>query len=88
MKDIFTSWLERFFPDRKELILGRIREMRGGKLNESDFATRMRGDGIVAEQIAQLFTVSSARAGLNRGRVKLSTDHFRKLMPGGQGELF
>ncbi|MGY8640718.1 MAG: PA0069 family radical SAM protein [Verrucomicrobiales bacterium] len=88
VKDIFTSWLERFFPDRKELILGRIREMRGGKLNESDFATRMRGDGIVAEQIAQLFTVSSARAGLNRGRVKLSTDHFRKLMPGGQGELF
>ncbi len=88
VKDIFSAWLDRFFPDRKDLVLGRVREMRGGKLNESDFATRMRGEGIVAEQIQQLFSVSAARVKLDRGRVQLSTDHFRKLLPGGQGELF
>ncbi|NNE91275.1 MAG: PA0069 family radical SAM protein [Verrucomicrobiales bacterium] len=83
VKDVFSGWLDRFFPDRKELVLGRVREMRGGRdLNNSEFGLRMRGEGIVADQINQMFKVGAKRAKLDRGRVKLTTEHFRRLQPG------
>ncbi|MDF1858782.1 MAG: PA0069 family radical SAM protein [Verrucomicrobiales bacterium] len=87
VKDIFASWLDRFFPDRKELVLGRIRDLRGGKLNESDFGTRMTGTGPLANQIQQWITVSKRRAGMENPRKSLSTACFRRPMPG-QRELF
>src|SRR5437867_9300522 len=48
--ELFVQWLERHFPDRKEKVLARIRDMRGGKLNESQFGKRMRGEGVYAKQ--------------------------------------
>lgn len=75
---LFAHWLDEHFPDRKEKVLGRIRHIRGGtKLNDSRWATRMRGDGIFAEQIKTLFEVGCRRAGLG-ARPKLSTDAFRR----------
>ena len=61
---LFEHWLEEHFPDRKEKVLGRIRHLRGGKLNNSQWASRMRGEGIFAEQVATLFSVGCRRAGL------------------------
>jgi hypothetical protein len=55
--------------------------MRNGKLNNPDFVTRMRGDGPIAEEVRQLFEVSSRRAGLNRARRVLSTGAFRRILP-------
>src|SRR5699024_9410990 len=52
---IFTDWLEEEFPGRRDKVLGRIREMRGGKLNNSGFGQRMRGHGTYAEQLRGLF---------------------------------
>ncbi len=74
---LFEHWLEEHFPDRKEKVLGRIRHLRGGKLNNSEWATRMQGDGIFAEQVRSLFEVGSRRAGLE-DRPKLSTSSFRR----------
>src|SRR5699024_1908651 len=37
VKDLFRNWLEQHFPDRKEKVLSRIRAMRDGKLNDSEF---------------------------------------------------
>ena len=83
---LFEHWLDEHFPDRKEKILGRIRHLRGGeKLNDTTFGKRMRGDGIFAEQIGQLFEVGCRRAGMN-DRPKLSTAAFRRITP--QLELF
>ncbi len=87
VKDVFAAWLERFEPDRKELILGRIRQVRKGALNDTDYGSRMTGTGPLAEQIAQLLAVSKRRHGLDRPRVPLSTAAFRRRMPG-QLELF
>ncbi|HRQ91007.1 MAG TPA: radical SAM protein, partial [Bacteroidia bacterium] len=87
VKDVFAAWLERFEPGRKELILARIREVRDGKLNDTDYGNRMTGTGPLAEQIAQLLRVSKRRAGLDRPRVPLSTAAFRRRTPG-QMELF
>lgn len=53
--------------------------MRGGKLNDPRFGSRMRGEGIFAEQIGQLFSISCRRAGLERERFpRLSTAAFRR----------
>src|ERR1700732_5353708 len=75
---LFEHWLEEHFPDRKEKILGRIRDLRdNGKLNHSKWHTRMTGEGIFAEQIASLFTVGCRRAGIGK-RPLLSTASFRR----------
>lgn len=82
VKDVFAAWLETHRPGSREKILDRIRDMRGGQLNRSDFATRMRGEGIWAEQIRQLFRSARQREGLEGRRIELSVDHFRR--PGGE----
>jgi DNA repair photolyase len=74
---LFEHWLEEHFPDRKEKVLGRIRDLRANRLNNSRWHTRMTGEGIFAEQIASLFKVGCHRAGIGE-RPKLSTAAFRR----------
>lgn len=79
VQPLFEDWLSRHFPGRKEKVLNRIRSMRGGRLNDPDFGTRMKGEGIFADHIARLFEISCRRAGIERGRFpKLSTASFRR----------
>jgi DNA repair photolyase len=83
---LFERWLEEHFPDRKEKVLGRIRQLRGGeRLNDPRFKSRMRGEGIFAEQIRDLFIIGCKRAGMGE-RPKLSAEAFRR--PGEQLALF
>lgn len=81
VSDLFLAWLDRHFPDRRSKIEGRIREISGGKLNDSAFGSRMRGSGPAAEQISSLFKIAARRAGLDRRLGPLSVDSFRR--PGG-----
>src|SRR5213079_164765 len=74
---LFEHWLEEHFPDRKEKVLGRIRHLRGNRLNNSLWHTRMTGEGIFAEQIASLFKVGCGRAGIGE-RPTLSTAAFHR----------
>ena len=74
---LFEHWLDEHFPDRKEKVLGRIRHLRGNRLNNSQWRTRMTGEGIFAEQIASLFEVGCRRAGIG-ARPRLSTAAFRR----------
>ena len=74
---LFEQWLEEHFPDRKEKVLGRIRDMRGDRLNNSQWHTRMTGEGVFAEQIASLFRVGCHHAGIGE-QPTLSTASFRK----------
>src|SRR6266542_3919516 len=74
---LFEHWLEEHFPDRKEKVLGRIRHLRGDRLNNSLWHTRMTGEGIFAEQIASLFKVACGRAGIG-ARPTLSTAAFHR----------
>jgi DNA repair photolyase len=75
---LFEQWLERHAPEKKAKILGRIRALRGGKLNDPRFGERMRGQGIFADQIRQLFDASSRRLGLHHGFPELSTAAYRQ----------
>jgi DNA repair photolyase len=74
---LFEHWLEEHFPGRKEKVLARIRYLRGDRLNNSQWHTRMTGEGIFATQIASLFEVGCRRAGIGE-RPKLSTAAFRR----------
>jgi DNA repair photolyase len=75
---LFEDWLERHLPGSKEKILGRIRDMRGGKLNDPRFGSRMRGEGIYAEQIRAMAAIAHRKAGFSHGlRSELSTAAFR-----------
>ncbi|HJW95429.1 MAG TPA: PA0069 family radical SAM protein [Thermoanaerobaculia bacterium] len=83
---LFEKWLEEHFPDRKEKVMNRIRDLREGKLYDSTWRVRQRGKGIFAEQIQAIFDVSCRRLGLNERNYELSTAAFRRRLP--QGTLF
>lgn len=84
---LFVDWLGRHYPDRKDKVLNRIRDLRGGKLNDSNFHTRMVGQGVWSEQFKTMFDLARRRAGLDQPFPQLSTEHFRK-PPGPQMTLF
>jgi DNA repair photolyase len=74
---LFEQWLAQHFPDGKERVLNRIRAIRGGRLNDPRFVSRMRGEGIFAEQIEALFALACRKAGLEGRGPQLSTTAFR-----------
>src|SRR5918999_1566439 len=79
VRPLFEDWLGRHYPERKDKVLNRIRSMRGGELNDPRFGSRMRGEGLIADHIAQLFSISCRRASIERGRFpRLSTAAFRR----------
>ncbi|MDK3157194.1 PA0069 family radical SAM protein [Kamptonema cortianum] len=88
VKDIFTQWLDTHEPLKKEKVLAQIRDTRGGGLYNADFAQRMSGTGIIAEQIAQLFRVSIQRTGMDTAGPHLSVNSFQNPHRGEQLHLF
>ncbi len=78
---LFTAWMERHVPLKKDKVLSRIRAVRGGALNDPRFGSRMRGEGIFAEQIHALFAVSARKVGLNGSGPALSAAAFRRPGP-------
>ena len=78
VKSLFEDWLEQNYPDKKRKILSRVREIRGGKLNDPNFKTRMSGEGIYAEQMAELFKLARKKSGISERWPKLTTEHFRR----------
>lgn len=59
--EIFEDWARKNMPDRADRILNRIRDVHGGKLNDSRFGTRMRGEGPIADMVAQQFRLARQR---------------------------
>jgi DNA repair photolyase len=89
LKGLFEDWLETHFPDRKDKVLNRIREMRGGKLYDSEWGTRMRGEGVFADQYEAMFGALTRKLGLVRHIPPLSAAAFRRVHnPAGQMGLF
>jgi DNA repair photolyase len=83
---LFETWLTCHFPDKKDKVLSRIREMRGGRLNDPRFGSRMHGEGAIADLLQNLFDLTCSRLGLNSDDLALSPDAFRRT--GRQPTLF
>ena len=83
---LFQQWLDQHFPDRAARVMARVREMHGlgsdaghrGKNYDASFGTRMQGEGVWANLLAQRFQKAAARFGLNRQRVELDLTQVRK----------
>jgi DNA repair photolyase len=63
VKDVFIERVQAAFPDRAAKIISRIREMRNGDLNGSEFFSRHRGSGTYIETVQQVFAATSNRLG-------------------------
>ncbi len=88
VKDIFSTWLDQHFPERKDKVLNRIRDMRGGKLYDGRFEVRGKGEGPWADQLRALFRVTARKLALDR-RPVLSSAAFRVPAPSSpQTDLF
>jgi DNA repair photolyase len=75
---IFDDWLATHYPDRRDRVLNRIRETRGGHISDSRFGRRMRGTGPYAEHLAALFAAAARKHGLDRPSPPLSVSAFRR----------
>src|SRR5213082_841049 len=61
---VFEERLRERLPLRAERVLSRIREARGGKLYDSRFGVRGRGEGTYAETVRNLFESTARRVGI------------------------
>jgi DNA repair photolyase len=74
---LMQDWLAQHYPDRAERIMGRLREMHGGKEYDAAWHRRMRGEGPYAEMVAQRFKVAVKRLGLTEKGKPMRCDLFR-----------
>ncbi len=86
VKDIFHQWLYQAYPDRADKVWHMIEESHGGKVNDSRFGVRMRGEGQYAEIIRQQYKKYSEKYGLTAARWELDTSLFKR--PGTQLSIF
>lgn len=77
IKDLFLEWLKRHFPDRAGKVESLIRQTRGGRLYDSRFSVRQKGEGAIASQIRDTFQLFAARHGFNKQRRSLNEKAFR-----------
>ena len=73
---LFRAWLEEHFPDRARKVMATIHSLRGGRDNDPNFFTRMRGQGPWADLIRTRFEIAVKRHGLNLSKFPLRTDLF------------
>lgn len=83
LDELFRDWLQRHYPDRSERVMGRIRDLRGGKSYDATFGRRMTGSGPYSDLIRQRFAKRAKQLGLGLHEAEpLRTDLFRR--PGGE----
>ena len=87
VRPLFIDWLQRQLPDRASKIINRLKGVRNGRLDDSRFGTRMRGEGEMSDLVANLFHLARRRYGLHGNDRALTTEHFRRAGDG-QLELF
>lgn len=75
--ELFREWIEEAYPDRAARVMGRVRELHGGRDYDPEFGTRMKGQGEWARLLRQRFDLACRRLGLDKTLAPLRTDLFR-----------
>ena len=86
IKFLFHDWLFKNFPDRAEKVWHLIEQSHDGKVNDSRWGVRMRGEGPLASIVAQQYKKYGKLYKMNAEEWGLDTSQFRP--PGQQGRLF
>lgn len=80
---LFVEWLQQHYPDRASHVLSHLTDMRGGKLYDGAFGSRMRGQGNYADLLNQRFHLAIRKSGLGergyyrRGYPELNCEDFK-----------
>lgn len=77
LTDLFQDWLQQYFPLKAQHVMSLVKQSRGGKTYESEFGTRMRGEGQFADLLANRFRLALKRLGMNDERLQLNTQLFQ-----------
>jgi DNA repair photolyase len=89
IKDLFREWLEGQVPDRAKRVMSLVRQMRDGRDYDPEWGKRMKGEGPIAELVAQRFAIAKRRLGLDRAATPLDLSQFRRPSADDrQGDLF
>lgn len=86
VKPVFVDWLHATYPEKAQRVISRIRSVRDGGMNSSNWGERMKGTGPIADQLQQAFKVFARKLGLDQKFSPLETDHFQPPKPK-QGQL-
>lgn len=86
IKFLFHDWLYKNFPDRADKVWHLIEASHNGKVNDSRWGGRMRGEGNIAELVAQQYKKYGKLYGMNAERWELDESRFCR--PGSQTSLF
>ncbi|MEZ4794675.1 MAG: PA0069 family radical SAM protein [Flavobacteriaceae bacterium] len=76
---IFEDWVRKTLPDRADRILHQIAECHDGKLNDSRWGKRIKGEGIVAQQIADTMALGKKRFLSGRKIPPMDRSHYLQL---------
>jgi DNA repair photolyase len=88
VRPIFIDWLEQNMPSKKGRIEAMIRSLRDGQMNDAQFGARMRGTGVMADQISQLFKIMKKKYRLDQPAPPLDCSLFEPPSTSGQMWLF
>jgi DNA repair photolyase len=86
IKFLFHDWLYKNFPDRADKVWHHIEHSHDGKVNDTRFGVRMRGEGAIAQMVAQQYRKYGKLYGMNAEEWSLDRTKFRR--PGMQTSLF
>jgi len=84
---IFIDWIRKAFPLKAEKVLNLLSDCHNGKLNNSDFGTRMKGTGNIAHFIKQQFDKYTRQFNVSQEKFEYNTQEFIRHQPG-QMRLF
>jgi DNA repair photolyase len=77
VRPVFLDWLQRNYPLKQQRIESHIRAVRGGQMNDPNFGSRMRGQGIMADQIENIFDLFAKKYGLDGELPELDCSQFQ-----------
>jgi DNA repair photolyase len=86
IKFLFHDWLYKNFPDRADKVWHLIENSHDGKVNDSRWGVRMRGEGSIAKMVNDQYHTYTKKYGLQHERLGVDCSQFRR--PGEQGVLF
>ena len=85
---LFRAWLAAHYPDRADKVMHMVQDIRGGRDNDPNFFTRMKGQGVWAQLIRTRVKRAAREHGMDRSFPSLRSDLFRPPERDGQMELF
>lgn len=78
IEPIFKDWLHKNFPDSYEKVLHQVEDCHGGKVADSRFGVRMKGEGLIAETIHKIFKTAKAKYLKGKEFPTFEFQHFRR----------